>query len=101
MSATPTSKGGLRLLGLGALACIGCCAGPVLAFLGGVSIAGLASTTLIGGAGLLIAAVAAVAYLVVRRRRTSACSLTLPVVTPVAAPTRRDPTTGSEEVTVP
>lgn len=67
--------GGVNVLGLGVAACAACCAGPILALLGGASLAGLASTWAIGGAGLVIAAFAALAYLAVRRRRTeSSCS---------------------------
>lgn len=74
---TTTGKQGLGILGLGAAACVACCAGPILAFLGGLSLAGLASTWLIGGAGLVIAAAAAVGFLLVRRRRQrSACAVT-------------------------
>jgi hypothetical protein len=99
MTATnPKAKSGLKLLGLGALACVGCCAGPVLALLSGLSIAGLASTTLIGGAGLVVAAVASTGYLIVLRRRTLACDVTCPVPVPVADPTRKP--TAAEEVAV-
>lgn len=101
MTATPTrTDGGLKLLGLGALACVGCCAGPVLAFLGGLSVAGLASTALLGGVGLVVAAVAAIAVLVVRQRRTLACGATAAERVPVAAPVRRG-TDHTEEVRVP
>ena len=93
------TKGGLKLLGLGALACIGCCAGPLLAVLGGLSLAGLASTALIGGVGLVIAAAAAAGHLIVRRRRTLACDVTHPAPVPVDVPTRMP--TPAEEVSVP
>ncbi len=93
--------GGRTIIGLGALACVGCCAGPILAFLGGLGIAGLASTTFIGGAGLVATAAVATAYLIVRRRRTAACAATNPDVVPVAAPTRRAPTVAPEEVPIP
>jgi hypothetical protein len=88
---TDRRRGGVKALGLGALACLGCCAGPILAFLGGLSIAGLASTAVIGIAGLAIAISAAVGYLAVRRRRTLACSVTYSnaEAVPVAAPTRK------------
>lgn len=66
------AKRGWELVGFGAAACVACCAGPILAFLGGLSIAGIASTWFIGISGLAIAAVAAVAYLAVRRRRQQA-----------------------------
>ena len=64
-------KEGFSLLGIGIglVACVACCAGPILAILGGISVAGLASTTVIGSAGLVISALAAIAYIVVRRRR--------------------------------
>ena len=65
---TTRPRAGRQVLGLGALACAGCCAGPLLAFLGGLGITGLASTTIIGVAGLVVAAVALTAYIVVRRR---------------------------------
>lgn len=70
-----TRKDGFSILGLGAAACVACCAGPLLAVLGGLSIAGLAGTLLIGSAGLLIAAGAAAGFLLVRRRRRSACTV--------------------------
>ena len=53
-------------------ACVACCAGPILALLGGLSIAGIASTWLLGIAGLLLAAVAAIALVVVRQRQLRA-----------------------------
>lgn len=62
------SKDGFSPLGLGAAACVACCAGPILAFFGGLGIAGLASTLLIGTLGLLISAAAIAAVVVVRRR---------------------------------
>jgi mercuric ion transport protein len=64
------------VLGLGAAACAACCAGPILALLGGVSILGFASTTVIGIAGVVVGLAALVAHLVVRRRRTAtSCSV--------------------------
>lgn len=69
-----TTTDGFSILGLGAAACVACCAGPTLAFLGGVSLAG-AAAWFIGGAGLLIAAVAGLAYLYLRSRR-SRCGAT-------------------------
>ncbi len=63
----------LRVLGIGAAACVACCAGPLLAFLGGLGVAGLASTLVIGTGGFLIAAVALIALLLVLRRHRTAC----------------------------
>jgi hypothetical protein len=78
-----TSKDGFSILGLGAAACIACCAGPILAFLGGLSLAGAAATWFIGGAGLVVAGIAAVAYLYVRTRRSRACATDAGPVQPV------------------
>jgi hypothetical protein len=55
-----------------AAACVACCAGPIIAVLGGLGAAGLVSTLFIGTGGLLIAALAGVAFLAVRRRRSPA-----------------------------
>ena len=62
-------KDGLGIVGIGAAVCVACCAGPILAFLGGLSLAGVASTVFIGVVGVGIAVVAAAGLLVVRRRR--------------------------------
>jgi hypothetical protein len=87
-STTPDRKhGGLRLLGVGAAACVACCAGPVLAFLGGLGVAGVASAVLVGATGLLVPAAAIVAIVVVRRgARCAVPDNTGPVR--VAAPAR-------------
>ena len=79
---------GLSVIGVGAAACLACCAGPILAVLGGLSLAGLASTLLIGSGGLVIVAAALAALLVTRRRRND-CPASDDSPTPVAAPTRR------------
>jgi hypothetical protein len=67
-----TRRERFSILGLGAAACIACCAGPILAFLGSVSVAGIASTWLIGSTGLVISALAGAAFLFVRRRQRTA-----------------------------
>jgi hypothetical protein len=79
---------GLSVVGMGAAACVACCASPILAIIGGLSLAGLASTLLIGTAGLVIA-VAAVAALLVIGRRPTDCLVSDDSPAPVAAPTRR------------
>jgi mercuric ion transport protein len=89
---TKASKDGFSVLGLGAAACVACCAGPILAFLGGLGIAGVASTLVIGAAGLLITAAAVTAIVVVRRGRTS-CEVPDVGLVEVAIPTRRAPMT--------
>lgn len=61
-------RNGLSVFGLGAAACVACCAGPLLAFLGGITIAGTVGTVFVGTAGLLVATVGAAAFAIVRRR---------------------------------
>ena len=85
-------KDGLGFLGIGAAVCAACCVGPIVAFLGGLGLAGIASTLFIGVAGVGIAAVAAAGLLAVRRRRTGG-SCTPDRAEPVAigAPTTKLP----------
>ena len=68
--------GSFSVVGLSIATCVACCAGPILAFLGGATILGVASTWVIGATGLVIAAAAAAGFLVVRsRRRQSSCAV--------------------------
>jgi hypothetical protein len=83
-------RSGAGILGLGALACLACCAGPILVFLSGLGIAGLASTLFIGAAGLAVTAAAIAAFVVLRRRRSS-CAVPDESPVAVAAPSRRAP----------
>jgi hypothetical protein len=78
-----------RLLGFAALACVACCIGPILAVLGAIFAAGLASTMFIGAAGFVVAVAAVAAFIIVRRRRTPVCATTAEPV-PVAL-SRRTP----------
>lgn len=85
-------RDGLGLLGLGVVACAACCAGPILAFVAGLSIAGLASTLAIGLAGLGPAALAAVTWLTVTCRRRGGCrGVATGEAVPVGLPTTREP----------
>jgi mercuric ion transport protein len=56
-------------VGLAAVACAACCIGPIVGVLGGIAALGLASTLLIGAAGVVIAAAATTLAVVVYRRR--------------------------------
>lgn len=86
-----TAKDGLGIVGFGAAACVACCAGPILALLGSLSVAGIASAWFIGIGGFVIAALAAVAFLVVRRRRQqTACATDPAKPVPVHLPTNAD-----------
>jgi hypothetical protein len=66
------------VVGVAGAACAACCAGPILAVLGGASVAGLAAAWVVGGVGLLVAGAAAVALVIARRRRGhgAACATT-------------------------
>ena len=46
---------GLRVLRFGAATCVACCVDPILSVFAGASRAGLASTTVIGDAGIAVA----------------------------------------------
>ena len=82
---------GFSVFGIGAAACVACCAGPVLAVLGDLSLPGLASTLGIDAAGLVAAAAFALAaFLVIPRRRAqAACQTTPPEPVPAAGPARK------------
>ena len=72
-----SGSGAPSFLGIAAVACVACCIGPILAVLGAIAALGLASTILVGAAGLLITAAAISAFVVVRRRRwTGSCAVT-------------------------
>ena len=75
------------ILGIGAVACAACCAGPILAFLGGLAAISLGAAVLVGSVGLAIATAALLAFIAWRRKRSTTCDV--PVSVAVAAPTRR------------
>lgn len=73
------------MVGLGAVACVACCAGPILAFLGGLTVAGLVGTILFGVAGLAVVAVVGANWSAIRRHRRDGSPTTDQPVS-VAAP---------------
>ena len=81
-------KENVGILGFGAVACVACCAGPILAFLGGLAAISLGAAVLVGSVGLAMAAVALLAFVAWRRKRRTICDV--PVSVTVAAPTRRE-----------
>ncbi len=87
MTTPRARRDGFGILGIGAAACVVCCAAPILGVLGGLSIVGLAGTFVVGLAGLAVTIAAAVAVAVVRARRRSCDIDSGPV--PVAPPTRK------------
>ena len=62
-----TVRSGAGILGVGAAACIACCAGPILGALSAVGIA-TAAGYLIAGTTALVVGVAAVTWLIYRHR---------------------------------
>ena len=97
MSEPTKTKGSFGIVGIGAAACAACCAGPILAILGGVTIAGVAGTMFVGVASLAVAVVAAVPFVVVRRRRSIAHSVpNAPVPVPLTTKPAADAATQLE-----
>lgn len=68
---------GVGILSFGAAACVVCCAGPILAFVGGLTLAGLAGV--LNGVAGFVAVAAALGVLAVRRRGAGDCSTKVPV----------------------
>lgn len=91
MTAEPiTKRGGIgKIVGVGALACIACCIGPILGLLSAIGIATIAGTLTFGFAGL---AIALLAIPVVRKLpRTPKCSTPVNHEVTVGAPSIRRP----------
>ena len=61
--ADKTTKQGFGVLGVGAAACVACCAPPIIAFVAAASIGTLIGIALFGALGLTVLAVAVVVYL--------------------------------------
>lgn len=76
------------IVGFGAVACAACCAGPILAFLGGLGAISLGAAALVGSLGLAIAAVGILGFVAWRRKHRTTYHVAVPVT--VAAPTRRE-----------
>lgn len=89
-AATPRKRDGFGVVGIGLAACAACCAAPIVALLGGLSLAGAVGSRFIGVSGLLLALLAGVGYVILRQRRTRvACSTAPAGPVPLAAPLRR------------
>ncbi len=80
---TETGAGTKSILGIAAVACVACCIGPILGVLGAIAALGLLSTILIGVAGLLVSAAAVAVLVIVRRRRINASCTAAPDQVPV------------------
>jgi hypothetical protein len=64
-----------NILGIAALACVACCAGPILGVLGAGAALGVASTLFIGLVGVAFALATAVAIVIIRKRHRT-CGMT-------------------------
>ena len=82
---TPNPKTGLGLVGVGAAACIACCAAPIAAFIAATGIASVLGAVLFGVVGLVAVLLAGTA-LIWRRRRQRRC---IPSADPVDVDTPR------------
>jgi hypothetical protein len=77
------------ILGFGAVACVACCAGPMLAFVGGLAAVSLGVAVLIGSVGVALGAIGVLAFVTWRRTRRPSCDASSLVA--VNAPTRQAP----------
>jgi hypothetical protein len=67
-------RDGAALVGIGATACVVCCAGPILGFLAAIGLGTAAGFALFGVAGLVIALTIGVLVYLRRRRRSTTCA---------------------------
>jgi hypothetical protein len=92
MTTEPNQTGGVgRILGLGALACLACCLGPILGLLGAIGVATMAGTLAFGVAGLTVALLAIPPIRKHRQRPICATPLDHDHDVAVATPTLRRP----------
>lgn len=67
-----TTKENVTIVGVGAIACAACCAGPIVGFLAAIGLGTAAGFALLGTAAIAIGTIAII--VVVRRRRRQATS---------------------------
>lgn len=75
------------IVGVGAAACVACCAGPIMGFVAAIGIGSAAGFALFGTISLLIGALAVV--LVIRRRRRAITRSNAPATVALEMPTVR------------
>ena len=71
-----TKKENAAIVGVGAVACAACCAGPILGFLAAIGLGTAAGVALFGVAAIAFGAIAIAIVLRRRRRRANACAAT-------------------------
>lgn len=79
----------IGILGLGAAACVACCAGPIIGLLAAAGLLAVAAYVIAGVVGLAVAIPSAV-WLIHRRRSAAGCEPVTAAV-PVELGTRRTP----------
>jgi hypothetical protein len=79
------------IVGLGVAACAACCAGPIIALIGGIAALGAISAVFVGAVALVAAALIGGMVLLTRRRRGRAIACPAPFATAVTVdgPRRR------------
>jgi hypothetical protein len=79
-----SNKEGIALVGVAAVACAACCAGPILGFLAAIGLGTVVGVALFGSVALFVGAVVAGWVIVRRRRRALAAKRQPPGSEPVA-----------------
>jgi hypothetical protein len=67
-------KEGAALVGVGAVACALCCAGPILGFLAAIGLGTAAGVAVFGVSAVVVGAAIAAFVIVRRRRRAASCA---------------------------
>lgn len=83
-------KDGVAVAGVGAVACVACCTGPILGLLGAIGLGTVTGVLVFGIVGLLVTTIGIAVFTVRRRRRNTACTAGSEVVA-VEMPTRGEP----------
>ncbi len=81
-------KENATIVGVGAAACVACCAGPIIGFLAAIGIGTAVGFALFGTISLVVGALA-VAFVVRRCRRRAVTCSTIPAPVAVEMPTAR------------
>lgn len=71
-----TKQENVAIIGVGAVACAACCAGPILGFVAAIGLGTAAGFALFGSTALVIGALVVVILMRRRRRRASSCANT-------------------------
>ncbi len=85
-----TKKDNAAIVGVGAVACAACCAGPILGFLAAIGLGTAAGFAIFGAVALAIGGLATVIVFRRRRRQANSCAATPEPVT-VGMPIVRTP----------